>query len=84
MIMHDGCRGRVTHELLLHSPRRSIFVHPTPVGVGKGVPTNSHQAEFPRRWSEVVLLDGSGIVAAARDVRRKYQPAARSLFPPFQ
>jgi hypothetical protein len=65
MAVRVGRHGRVTHELLLHSGRRAIFGHPTPVGIGKCVPANSHQAEFSGHGSEVVLLDGSWMVAAA-------------------
>ena len=84
MAVRVGRHGRVTHELLLDSGGRAIFGHPTPVGMGKCVPANPHQAEFSGYGPKVVLLVGSGMVAASSDVRRKYQSGTRSLVPPFQ
>ena len=63
-----GRYGCVTREFLLYSRGRAILGHPTPVRMRKCVPANSHQAEFSSYGSEVVLLDGTGMIAAASDV----------------
>ena len=76
--------GRVPHELLLYHRRGSFRVHPTSVGMGKRLPTNSDQPKFICCGPEVGLLDWSRTIAAASHVRRKNQAGSVSFVAPFQ
>jgi hypothetical protein len=68
----------MSHEFLLHADRRAQRIQPRAVGVPKGVLPDVTQPEFPPSGTNVVLLDGTGVIAPAGDLARK-NPTVRRL-----